>query len=1647
MTISASNKIRAISGASAIALSAGFAGATSAQAAPPAPVPGVPTPTPPTAPGNIEECALITTVPEVVCAPGTDPDGFQEPFNSIDATVEAGSQVQGEINLLVGANVLVDGDIISTTGRVIDVGAASTVVNNGFLSNTTSPFSGMIRTGDGSFITNNGIITSTQSNMGGVEFNSNSTFINNGEISLSGFGTIGVSGTGSVSAFGSETGSTVINSITGSIIVGPGVAGIFLGDEATVDNHGLIQTFGTFTIGVVVGDDSAVTNNGIIFTIGDAADGVDAGDNATIINTGAGDIFTFGDGAIGVDAGDNSTLQNNGIILTRGDDANAVDLGDGSTFTNNPTGQLSTTGQNSDVVRIDGAGTVVNIGGLLQATGDDATGVFIDGDGTLDNSGTITSALGDAVFIGGVGTVTNRAGGVISSKGADGVEFDSDGGMLINDGLIESDDDEAVEASSVSDLTVINRGTIRTTANGDKAIESEENLTIVNYGLITSAVDEAIEAEDAGLNLTNMASGQIIARFDDAVDGDDNVFINNMGLIQGGENDGLELNSGTIINSGTIESIDSDPNGSLIIGGVVPELDAAIDFDAGTPGNEDGVVQNLVGGLIIGDIGVNASSGNQDNPAANLGSQVVYNFGTITGRGVNAATGGRVDAVLLSEGDDVFIKLNDGVENGAVDGEGGTDVFAYILSDTTDRTFDLSLIGTQYFGFEDLRFGSQTFDFVNLTATGAPTATGVLTLTGTSNDAITIVNTAILDGTVNATVTHVAGAGDGIAQGLSITGNGAISTTGDGEIGFNAGDDVFLTTDGSITTTGMNTAAVLMGANAAITNGGAILSDGMSSVAIAAGDGSNLTNLAGATITTTGDNGFNTVITGDGTIDNAGIISASGAGAQAVTITGDGTVTNSGIIAAADGRALDIGGVGTVTNAAGGTIAAGGADAIRFNTSGSTLINDGTIATSGDNTAAVLADTMSTITNNGAVDTTGTGGVGLVARDGSTVTNSATGTVSTTGDDAGGVIVVGAGTLTNAGMIATTGTNATGVLFTGAATIDNSGTVSADAARAFDLAAASTVNNSGTIMAGTDGIRFNAGSTLTNTATGSITADIGVTGSADDDTIVNFGAINGTTAGVALGDGSDEFQQWTGATVMAGIDLGGGGDLLILEGSSSSVGALIDGGAGTDTAILAGVLDSDNLANFETLQLGSTLGGTLNDLTITGARTVTGDVVHVGEVFVNLGVDSLTTDGSITLESTGVLTIATPLDEALVGQTVLVFQDGTGFTDNGATINILDDDLLIDYTPVVGSLFVEVSAVNPLVGNGDANLDTFGNVVANAITAGTLNATTLATLNSLSETQFLTAAQDALPSLSESLGREVFETAEIASQALDRHLAGESSGIWGQFVVRGAQQDALSLSADGYDSDQLIVTVGGDFAVAEGTRIGFLASYADIDSQDLRNDVQPTETTQAESIKLGVYVASKLLDRGFLNSELAYITGEAETARSGFFGPIASEFDFDGFSARATLGYDLLADENVSLTPSIGAHAMRINFDDAQESGGFGFLVERGDAAFAELRGAIELGAQISEGVSGFISGTVIRDLVGDEDPRSFRLSSTQLPTFFADLPLREQNRFELAAGATVDVSDTFSIDVGYLGDFNEGYSGHAARATVRIGF
>ncbi|MEM7780209.1 MAG: autotransporter domain-containing protein [Pseudomonadota bacterium] len=908
--------------------------------------------------------------------------------------------------------------------------------------------------------------------------------------------------------------------------------------------------------------------------------------------------------------------------------------------------------------------------------------------------------------------------------------------------------------------------------------------------------------------------------------------------------------------------------------------------------------------------------------------------------------------------------------------------------------------------------------------------------------------------TNNGTISTTGNDADGVAlaEGATFINNELVVTSGassEGVFAFGDGVTINNTIAATIVTSNDGSAAIAVADGANVTNAGLVQTFGQFSAGVQTGANGTVVN--SGNIATSGDNFSDAVVVGEGSsVTNSGAITTSGSESFGVFGAGDNVVvTNSGSIATqADGSFGIVTAVsGTVTNS--GTIETNGEFAIGIDMLESgTVNNTGSVATVGTSAIGINGGTDSTVESDGSITTEGDNAYGISVRDASEVTLGSDSAISTIGGGAHGVFVQGNGTFSNAGTVSATGVGAFGALLTGDADVTNSGSIASTQGRGLDVLGVATVTNAegGSITSqNNDAVRlFGDGSSLTNN--GTLSGFVGVAGSDQGQTVANFGALTGTSGTAAqLGDGVDQFQQWTGATTTGDVDLGGGDDTFILEGTASSVDGSVLGGMGADAAIIAGTLDADNILGFETFQIGSTLGDTLNDAVISGARTVDGDVTVVGQVTLGLGVDSLTSTGAMTLEDGSTVTIETPLGAELLGQTVTVLQEGTTFTDNGATIEVIDNDLLIDYEVVIGSVAVQVNAANPILTSSDANILAFSTAFDAALAGSTLSDATFNALNDLPDLAALeSAVAETIPALSEGAGREIFESSNTASAALDRHLAADGSGIWGEATIRGADQDASSLTSGGYESEQLIFTAGGDFAATDAAKVGALVSYAEIENDDLSGGVE-TGTTDVESIKLAVYGGVEFAERGFVNVELSYLTGEVDQARTSVLGPIASTFDFDGFGYRAVVGYDILDNSAFSVTPTIGINGANLSFDTVSETGGFGFTVDRDDADFLELRGGLELAGDLGSGLTGYVAGAYAYDL--EDDQRVFALSSTELGNLNVLVAEREQSRFELSVGAAFNVTDNATIEVGYSGDYASGYDAHAGRASVRIGF
>ncbi|TWA87458.1 outer membrane autotransporter protein [Azospirillum brasilense] len=227
------------------------------------------------------------------------------------------------------------------------------------------------------------------------------------------------------------------------------------GLNATIDNSGIIRSFGANTSGGANGTADAIDaggRTGVTVTnrsgglISGARHGITADTDITVVNEAGGTIVGRNGSGVGSDG--NGTVINRGLIS--GDYAGAGNIV-------NSSGAASTNGD-GDGVDIDYIGTIVN-DGTIRGTGA----------GGVDSGGRPNGA--DGIAMGG-GTITNAAGGVISGTGHgimidDGAEGAAYGVTTItNAGRIESRDGPAITLIGPYANTITNSGTI-TGGGGD----------------------------------------------------------------------------------------------------------------------------------------------------------------------------------------------------------------------------------------------------------------------------------------------------------------------------------------------------------------------------------------------------------------------------------------------------------------------------------------------------------------------------------------------------------------------------------------------------------------------------------------------------------------------------------------------------------------------------------------------------------------------------------------------------------------------------------------------------------------------------------------------------------------------------------------------------------------------------------------------------------------------------------------------------------------------------------------------------------------------------------------------------------------------------------------------------------------------------
>ncbi len=1329
---------------------------------------------------------------------------------------------------------------------------------------------------------------------------------------------------------------------------------------------------------------------------------INDGDNVTVTSAADGETISAADGVtstvvgapVVVVANNDVTLDNAGTLATTGV-TQTVQVNQGTTgalINNAETGRLE---GESRVVNFDGTDATLNNDGVILGTGSQRNGA-VYGNRTSNNITINNSATGtiDAGVEGAAIAIEVGGGGMPR------------GGAITNAGTIQGRGQASPMGGTAGDG-------IRFFGPG-LAPEYVYSGDITNSGLINS---ESTQGTVAGIRfanrigfqgtLTNEAGGTISGAQNGLYFGNDadhtGGIVNNLGTISSDSRalniDGLGL---VVNNSGSILGTGNQRNGTVYA-------------DSTAQGFE---LNNLAGGVIdAGDGNEGAGFSVELSEAGN--DFTITNAGTIQGRGqasAGAATAGDGLRFERTRVGGMFDGSTTGLFAGTIDNSGVIDSEA-----TAGTTAGIRFVNGV--SFQGVINNSGTISGVNnglyfgnpVPAGGADHAGGVVNnLVGgvISSDSralnidgvgLVVNNSGSILGTGNQRNGTVYA--DSTAQGFTLNNlAGGVIDAGDGNEG--AGFSVELAS------------AAAGGSTFDITNDGTIQGRGNAAAGLAtAGDGLRFerTRNAGA-LDGTSDGLFIGTITNSGVIDSEAANGTAGGIRFVNGVSFQGEINNSGTISGVQnglyfGNPTPAGGgdfsQAVVNNS--GTISSG-SRALNIDGIGLTVNNSGSILGTGDQrNGTIYSDAGSnnfTINNSGVVDAgAGNNGAAISLQLGgmpvdATIVN--TGTIQGRGQAAADTGTAGDGIrLSGPG-------NAPSYTFVGS--ITNSGTINSESA-----------------VGPTSGIRVANGidfqGTLTNQA---------------------GGVISGANHGLYLGAGDH-----TGAVITNAGTLSGGVNAFFAGNSLSAVEFTNDGGTLIGNFVGSAFADTLTITGAG----NSIQGDILNNVDVTtsadsstsfvGARALNGSLTSNGTLAFDLGADSLAVDGDTVLGMGSVVNIATTqIGQADIGTTIDVLTETGAFTNNGAAVNVIEDDFLIDYTVNLGSVAVAVSATDLGNVSSDANINSFGSAITSAASNNRLSANVFDALNGVtSATGFEDIAVTLLPAINDGVTREIFEAQRHASAQVQSRLTGEALGLWGAASIRGASQDRTSLSGFGYDADTTSFTIGLDGKLNETTTLGVLFNYSDIEVETYS---PANAEDEIDAVQFGAYAGFDL-GQAFVNAEIGYSTSSVDSNRTALSAPITSESDVDGVYASVNVGYDIDAG-GVIVTPNGGLRYAELSRDTFTETGGLGLTLDSDSADFLEARLGLRVAGKGETGVIPFASADYVYDL--SSDPLAVIGSfNGGADTFTVIADEAAESRFDLAAGLDFVSEGGFALGAEYRGRFASEYQSHSGGIRVRFAF
>ncbi|MDY7097696.1 MAG: autotransporter domain-containing protein [Pseudomonadota bacterium] len=1331
---------------------------------------------------------------------------------------------------------------------------------------------------------------------------------------------------------------------------------------------------------------------------------INDGDNATVTSAADGETIT-------VDADTTSTVDGAPVVVVANNDVTLDNAGTLVTTGVTQTVQINqgTSGaqiNNGATGRLEGASRVVNFDGTDAALNND--GVIL-GTGSQRNGAVYANRTSNNIAINNSATASIDAGvegaAIAIEVGGGGAPR---GGSITNAGVIQGRGQASPMGGTAGDG-------IRFFGPGlapDYVYEGD----ITNSGLINS---QSTQGTVAGIRFANRIGFQATLTNEEG------------GVISGAQN-GLYFGN------------DADHTGGVVNNaGVISSDSRALNID-GT-------------GLVVNNSGSILGTGNQRNGT-------VYADSTAQSFALNNLEGGLIDAGDGNDGAGFSVELSsDGndftIDNaGSIRGRGQAGAGAASAGD--GLRFERTRVGGVLEGSTTGLFTGTITNSGEITADSAQgTAAGIRFVNGVSFQG-TLDNSGLIAGVQNGLYFgNPVPAGGSDHTGGVVNNSGTISS--DSRALNIDGTGLVVNNSGSILGTGNQRNGTVYADSTAT---GFTLNNTATGI-IDAGDGNEgagfSVELASAE---TGGSAFDIV--------NAGTIQGRGNAGAGLATAGDGLrferTRNEGVL---DGTSNGLF-VGDIINS--GTIASeaanGTAGGIRFVNGVSfqgTLENSGTITGIqnglyfGNPTPAGGGDFSQAIVNNSGTISSGSralniDGIGL------TVNNLAGGRIIGLGNQRNGTVyadgTADAFTFTNAGTVdAGAGNQGSGFgaeiggavdgantfILTNTGTIQGRGQAGPMDSQAGDGVRIGNVGNMGVF----DGVISNSGLINSESTQGPVSGLRIVNGVDFTGDLVNTGTISGGNHGLYLGAGDHSEAIITNSGILAGgVNAFFAGNATAGVNVTNSGGTLIGNFVGTafeDTLTFAGAGNA--------LQ-GSILNGvdvvTSADSTtvISGARSLDGSFTHNGALDVTLGVDSLAIDGDLLLGEGSVINVATdPIRQGDIGTTFDVLTETGAFTNNGAIVNVAENDFLIDFNVLFGSVRITAAAADLGNVSGDTNINSFGAAITSAAAAGRLPDSVFSGLNSLtSNAEFEAAALTLLPAINDGVVREIYESQRLASSRILERFGEESVGVWGGFAARDVDADGSSLSSQGYDARSAEITLGVDGKVGETARVGILFSYSDI---DITNDGTAQASSEIDAFQIGAYGG---FDLGQITvaAEIGYSTSSVDSTRTalGSTGPgVSSDSDVDGVYASLNAAYELDAGA-VAITPSVGLRFADLSRDRFTESGALDLTLDQDGSEFFEASAGVRVAGKAETGFIPFASVDYAYDF--SADPTAIAGSfNGGADAFRVVADEAAASRFDVSAGFDFIADGTTTIGAEYNGRFASDYQSHSGAVRLRIGF